>query len=201
MNIGIDFDNTILTYDRVFHHHALRLGLIAADAARDKQEIRDLIRLLPDGETKWIELQGLVYGQHIDEADFAPGIEGFFRSCRTHGARIFIISHKTRYPARGPRYDLRQAALGWIEARGLTKAFGVSLQDCFFADTMEEKLARIAASGCACFIDDLAEVLVHPAFPGRVSKILYSANPFPDLPPDIAVYGSWGEIRHAVFGE
>lgn len=200
MRLGIDFDNTILTYDRVFQHHALKLGLITTGVGRDKREIRDRIRLLPDGEAKWIELQGLVYGKHIDEAELAPGIDTFFRNCVARGARIFIISHKTRYPARGPRYDMRQAARNWIEARGLTSVFGISPEDCFFAGTLEEKLARIAASGCGCFIDDLVEVLTHPAFPPGVTKILYDANSAPGPYPDIVACGSWDEIRKTVFG-
>lgn len=200
MNIGIDFDNTIVSYDRVFHHHAARLGHIPPHTAMSKREIRDLIRILPDGESKWIELQGLVYGHHIDEASFAPGVHGFFRRCTEHSVRVFIISHKTRYPALGPRYDLREAAARWIEQKGLTSDFGLSLSDCFFTDTLEEKLARVSANRCAYFIDDLVEVLAHPAFPGESKKILYSVMPLPNLPGDIVQFGSWDAIRAFVFG-
>ena len=61
MRIGIDFDNTIITYDDVFRATALGRGLIKEDfAGRSKQAIRDHIRLLPDGEIAWQRLQGQV---------------------------------------------------------------------------------------------------------------------------------------------
>lgn len=201
MNIGIDFDNTIVTYDRVFHRHGVRLGLIPPHTVMNKRVIRDLIRTLPDGEAKWIKLQGLVYGQYIDEAEFAQGIHHFLKSCASHSARIYIISHKTRYPALGPCYNLREAAARWIERQMLTSEFGIAIEDCLFVDTREEKLSRLAATGCGYFIDDLVEVLSHPAFPAEVVKILYCAAPTPALPRDIIHFGSWDGIRTFVFGE
>ena len=201
MKIGIDFDNTIVTYDKVFHHHAVRLGLIPADMVMSKREIRDAIRQLPDGESRWIELQGLVYGLHIDEAEFSPGIERFLSACKNRSVRIFIISHKTPYPALGPRYDLREAARKWIEGKGMTSRFGFSMDDCFFADTMAEKLTRIAACCCDYFIDDLLEVFSHPEFPGGVRKVLYSSGPDRDDPESIDKFNNWDDIHEFVFGE
>lgn len=201
MHLGIDFDNTIVSYDRLFHRHAVMRGHLPPDApSMGKREIRDRIRLLPEGETRWIELQGLVYGKHIDEAEPAPGLDRFLTACASQAVRVFIISHKTRYPALGEQYDLRQAAAGWITKQGLAAQFGLSPADCFFVDTVEEKLALIGTTGCTLFIDDLAEVLQHPAFPPGVGKILYSAPPMPDLPPDIRQFDTWEEIRTHVFG-
>ena len=50
LRIGVDFDNTIITYDDVFLSTARERGLVGADFAGRKQAIRDTIRLLPDGE-------------------------------------------------------------------------------------------------------------------------------------------------------
>jgi len=49
MLIGIDFDNTLVTYDEVLREAALARALIDTDFAGTKQEIRDGIRVLPDG--------------------------------------------------------------------------------------------------------------------------------------------------------
>src|SRR4029453_7135915 len=65
MLLGIDFDNTLVTYDQLFRVVALAGGLIDPDFAGTKQEIRDRIRLLPDGELAWQRLQGFVYGKGI----------------------------------------------------------------------------------------------------------------------------------------
>jgi hypothetical protein len=200
MKIGIDFDNTIVTYDKVFHRHAVRLGLISDDVAMNKREIRDTIRLLPQGAAKWTELQGLVYGLYIAEAEFAPGIERFLRTCKKQSVRTFIVSHKTMFPARGPQYNLRDAAQKWIDQRAEIAQFGFSRDDCFFLSTLAEKLAKVAECGCDYFIDDLVEVLVDPQFPNGVRKVLYSANLYEDIPETISKFSSWDEIHEFVFG-
>ena len=41
MLIGIDFDNTIVCYDRVFHKAALEKGLIPADLPPSKGRVRE----------------------------------------------------------------------------------------------------------------------------------------------------------------
>ena len=61
IRIGIDFDNTIVTYDDVFFKYAFDMGLISKDVKKKKQIIRDTIRKLPDGEAKWIELHAILY--------------------------------------------------------------------------------------------------------------------------------------------
>ena len=65
MRIGIDFDNTIITYDEVFRAAARAQGLIEPGFDGSKQAVRDAIRLLPDGELTWQKLQGQVYGKGI----------------------------------------------------------------------------------------------------------------------------------------
>ena len=78
MRIGIDFDNTIITYDDVFRVVARRRGLIGDGfGGRSKQAIRDHIRLLPEGEIRWQRLQGQVYGKGIAEATMFPGVAAF----------------------------------------------------------------------------------------------------------------------------
>jgi len=199
MHIGMDFDNTIVTYDGVFHKHALRLGLISGDVPMEKQAIRDTIRLLPGGEPKWIELQAIVYGYYIKDAGPAPGIERFLAECKKRGIRISIISHKTRYPAMGPQYDLREAAQKWIKDRGFLRSYGIAEDDVVFVGTLAEKLDEIKGRHCDIYIDDLAEVLDHPDFPAGVRKILYSTNAGRNL-EGITRFGTWDEIHEYLFG-
>ncbi|OGW33233.1 MAG: hypothetical protein A2X59_04220 [Nitrospirae bacterium GWC2_42_7] len=200
MHIGIDFDNTIVTYDNLFHKYALGLGLISSGVAKNKQVIRDTIRMLSDGNDKWTELQGLVYGTHMDEAEIFEGVRNFLDKCREMSAKVSVISHKTIYPALGPRVNLREAARKWIEANGFYSEFGLSENDIVFEETLAGKLSRISERGCTYFIDDLPEVLLHPDFPSNVAGILYAKNTGKEIPGNLLHFENWDEIREYFFG-
>src|SRR5262245_26350837 len=177
MRIGIDFDNTVITYDAVFLAAASQRGLIDASFRGNKQAVRDAIRLLPEGELAWQRQQDHVYGQGIGGASMFAGVYDFLRRCRSEGRAILIVSHKTEYGHHDPsRVNLRQAALGWMKDHGVigTSEFAVPTESVFFEDTRADKLARIAALGCTHFIDDLEEVLTDPDFPPGVTRILFS---------------------------
>jgi hypothetical protein len=203
MRIGIDFDNTVITYDDVFLAAAKERGLIDASFQGGKQAVRDAIRLLPDGELAWQRLQGHVYGQGIGKAAMFEGVHDFLRRCRREGQPIVIVSHKTEYGHHDPtRVNLRQAALGWMRENGVIGAseYAVPADSVFFESTRAEKLARIAALGCTHFIDDLEEVLTDPDFPPGVTRILFSegAPAAPDTP--YVVCPTWRHIEKQVFG-
>ncbi len=95
--IGIDFDNTLVNYDRLIHSIALERGLIPADTAKNKKTIRDAIRRFPAGEIEWQRLQAVLYGPGMKEARLARGVKPFFELAGRCGARVYIISHKTEF--------------------------------------------------------------------------------------------------------
>lgn len=201
MRIGIDFDNTLIDYDRVFLDAARERGLVGADLQGSKREVRDAIRLLPDGELAWQRLQGHVYGAGIGGAVLFEGAGEFLRECRARGLDLFVVSHKTRYGHLDPtRVDLRQAALGWMKGQGFFAAdgFGLDPRHVFFEETRAAKLARIAALGCTHFIDDLEEVFADPDFPPGVRGILFASTAI--ACPEI-VCPEWRDVARAVFGE
>lgn len=179
LRIGIDFDNTLIDYDQVFLDAARERGLVAEDFRGSKREVRDAIRLLPEGELAWQRLQGHVYGAGIGGAVMFDGADTFLRRCRALGLDVFIVSHKTRYGHLDPaRVDLREAALGWMGTHGFFGAdgFGLRRENVFFEETRSAKLARIAALDCTHFIDDLEEVFADPEFPAGVRRILFAAE-------------------------
>jgi len=178
MRIGIDFDNTIIDYDRVFNLAACQQRLLDAGFAGSKREVRDAIRLLPDGEFAWQRLQGYVYGAGIGGATPFAGFDRFLCRCRDRGLPVFVVSHKTRYGHYDPaRVDLRQAALGWMAEQGLLRGDGALRADrIFFEDDRANKLQRIASLGCTHFIDDLEEVFADPGFPAGVARILFATT-------------------------
>lgn len=168
MRIGIDLDNTIVCYDGLFHQVAVRRGLIPSDVATDKQAVRDFLRA--DGRNdQWTELQGSVYGIAMSGAKPFPGFAEFLAQAASSGSDIFVISHRTRFPYAGPRYDLHQAAREWL-AENVKE---LCEQRVFLEETLEAKLQRISTQRCDVFIDDLPELLLHAEFPAQVERICF----------------------------
>ena len=205
VRIGIDFDNTIVTYDHVFLTAARARGLVPSGFSGGKKAVRDRIRLLPDGELCWQKLQGYVYGAGIRAATMIDGVEGFLERCRAEGAEVMIVSHKTEYGHFDPmRVNLRTAALEWMQAQGLFEGsrYGLSPDGVFFEGTRADKLARIASLSCTHFVDDLAEVMDDPQFPPGVARILFAqAEERNSSAPPYAVCSSWQAIEAEVFDE
>jgi hypothetical protein len=202
VRIGVDFDNTIVTYDEVFRACARNCGLIDAKFTGRKQAIRDFIRLLPDGELTWQRLQGQVYGQGIVDATMFAGVDSFLRRCRAEKCPVVVVSHKTEYGHYDPaRINLRRAALDWMTAHGFFCAdgYGIPADSVFFESTRPEKLARIASLGCTHFIDDLEEVLADPGFPSDVQPILFSDGQDASNGARYAVCPTWAAIEGRIF--
>jgi hypothetical protein len=201
MLIGIDFDNTLVTYEQVFRDVAIARGLIGPDFAGTKQEIRDQIRLLPDGDLAWQRLQGFVYGKGIANAQIFQGADVFLRRARAEGAPVVVVSHKTEYGHYDPdRVNLRESARAWMRTNGFfaSSGFGIPAENVFFEGSRAEKLERIARLGCSCFIDDLEEVLGDPDFPVGISRILFSQSK-PVRAAPYTVCTSWRQIEEHVF--
>jgi len=199
MRIGIDFDNTIVCYDRVFHDLALSAGLIPKSVPVRKQAVRDHMR--DNGlEDLWTEMQGIAYGKAIHQAQPYPGALDTMAQLKDAGADLRIISHKTRTPYRGEAYDLREAAMNWLNTNGFfneTRS-GLSPDRVAFAESKDEKLHMISDVGCRCFIDDLSEFLSVPNFPPNVQRIWF--NPDQTQVSDIGLtsVGSWPEAGRAI---
>jgi phosphoglycolate phosphatase-like HAD superfamily hydrolase len=173
VRIGIDFDNTIACYDGVFHKAALEQGLVPADLPDSKNAVRD--HLVGCGrEDDFTLLQGTVYGARMDLVAPYPGVASFLGRARAAGHRPLIVSHKTRYPIRGPRHDMHAAAQEVLVRHGLVGDGGVRPQDVYFEPTKEAKIARAAGLGCDLFIDDLLDVL--QAFPAGMRRILFDPD-------------------------
>ncbi len=177
MIIGVDFDNTIVCYDGLFHKLAVQQGLIPSGIAPAKNAVRDHLRQIGQ-EDRWTELQGYIYGPGMSQAQLYPGVLEFFDRCRREGVEVFIISHRTRHPFRGEQYDLHEAARVFLAAHGFDDParIGLPLDHICFHETKAEKIARINATGCTHFIDDLPEVLSAPELNENVVRVLFDPN-------------------------
>jgi hypothetical protein len=170
MRVGVDFDNTIVRYDDVFRRVAAEQDLIPPTLRPGKQAVRDYLRA-QGKEEDWIRLQGAVYGPGMTHATPFEGVFESFAALKAAGAEVFVISHRTRYPFRGPQHDLHAAANDWLRTTG--HVGDLDRDRIFFETTKEAKLARIRACACTHFIDDLPEFLTLADFPPGVERILF----------------------------
>ena len=202
--VGIDLDNTLVCYDDLLHRAAWEERLIKDSLPKNKEMIRDAIRLLPDGEGRWTRLQAIIYGPRMRAAALFEGSGAFLRHCARSGMQTVIVSHKTRYAALdGKPVDLRQSAMEWLEAKGFFSDFGFSRSDVYFESTRAEKIERIQALRCTHFIDDLAEVFAEEAFPMETRKLLFAphgAAPAGSGAPALT-FTNWDELDRFFFDD
>ncbi len=196
MRIGVDLDNTIVCYDGIFRQAALELGLTPLPLKGDKITVRDYLRL-QDKEEDWIHLQGHIYGPGMQVAKPYDGAQDFIR-VMNRSAEIFIISHRTRHPYGGKKYDLHAAASRWLEDHSIIGSGkdGIKIEQVFFELTLEAKVNRIKQCQCTHFIDDLPRVLDHREFPTTVSGILFdTSGKNSDKRASYQSLSSWSDIR------
>lgn len=201
MRIGIDFDNTIICYDKVFAAVARQRGLVPEGWDGLKTDLRDYLRSRAGGELAWQGLQGFVYGKGIGGAEIYPGVREFLSACRTAGASVYVVSHKTRFGHQDPDgVDLREAARGWLRGAGLIDAADAALaaDNVYFEETLTAKAERLARLELNIFIDDLADVFEQPHFPRATRAILFTQSQ-PPHPDRCEALASWADIRRGVF--
>ncbi len=170
---GVDFDNTLISYDALAHALAREHGLIPSHFSIHKERIRDHIRQ-NFGDEEWQKIQAVIYGAKIGEAILSPGADIFLQECHRRKIPVHIVSHKTEVSnlLQGG-VNFRHAALKWMEGKLFFTRLGVRQQDVHFASTRGEKVNMIQQTQCTHFIDDLEEVFHEPGFPHGVKKILY----------------------------
>lgn len=196
-HIGIDFDNTIVNYGDLFFKSAFDLKLISGKHSRTKGKIRDSIRSLPNGESKWQTLQAQVYGSRLTEANIMEGFEEFVMHCRKRNVFISIISHKTEYPSLYPDLNLRKTADKWLHDNRFfhSPLLGFKRDDIFFESTRKDKIKRIKTIGCTHFIDDLVEVLNDSDFPVQVQRFLFSPYVQEEKSASLTCLSSWHHAK------
>ena len=158
--LGLDFDNTLVRYDKLFHQLAIEKGLIEKTLPADKTTIRDYLRGQGRDE-QFTMLQGEVYGLRILEAEPAEDMLKALGEMHQRGVSMVLVSHKTRRPYKGPAYDLHKATWGWLEKHDFfdPDGLGWSREQVFLEESKQAKVARIEALGCTHYVDDLPEIL------------------------------------------
>ena len=195
MVIGVDFDNTIVSYDFLFKQLALEQALVPSDFPANKTLIRDHLRS-SGREPLWTAMQREAYGPRMSNALPFPGVKSAIARLIQSGLEVRIISHKTRLPLAGAPFDLHSAARSWLEKEGFwTSLVGMRQEQVFFEPSKELKIARIASEGCAAFIDDLPEILASPLFPVAVRRYLFDPEGIHPCLEGLDVLSDWDGFR------
>jgi hypothetical protein len=192
VRIGLDLDNTLIDYEAALTATGIALGAVPAGVRLSKRDVRDRIRALPDGETRWIEVQAHVYGPGIDGARLYPGVPEFIAAARERGIELAIVSHKTEYAVAAPDGPSLRAC-----ARDFLRKHEIELP-VYFESTRSEKCARLARLGITHAIDDLIEVFDDAAFPPGIERWLfapYGSQPHPTVDRHFV---TWRELREAI---
>ncbi len=201
--IGVDFDNTIACYDRVFTSVAFEMGLILEPAFFTKDDVKKNIHLSDLGDTNWQKLQGQVYGKFMYLATVFSGFTEFLKLAKLSGHEVFIVSHKSAYGHFDEnKIPLRDEALKWLIENKFVgnDPLMIPKENVFFEATRQEKIDRIKLINCTHFIDDLQEVFDEESFPFSVSKYLFD----PASKGKAKSYqfeGSWRSISKSILGD
>ncbi len=201
MQIGIDFDNTIIDYNDLLISMVKERHWLSDINLKSKKQIKDSLHRQPDGITKWKTLQTLLYGELIEKAKIMKGILPFLEKCLRNKISVFIISHKTHYAEMNPEIDLRQAALSWLKSNRFFNPDLTNLHrgSIYFENTQKDKVKRIKKLKCTHFIDDLEEVLSHPEFPADVKRYHLSKDTVNHNNKLFLSFSNWKEIENAIF--
>ena len=164
-----------------------------------KKIIRDYL-IQKNIEEEFTLIQAEVYGRRILEAkptkNFIQSIQNINK--RVEFLDIFIVSHKTKNPYKGPKYDLHSAALSWLEKNLFFEILGINLprQNVYFELTKENKIKKIETLGCTHFIDDLPEILqmINP----NIKRVLYDPLDNYSQKTDFIHLRNWSDLNKMI---
>ena len=201
MRIGIDIDNTIICYDRVFAHVAMSQGFPVKSNA-SKNEVKKWFHER-EMQQAFTLLQGEVYGKFIDLASLFDGVLAFVDVAKRAGCHLFLVSHKTRYPLVGEKFDLHKSASRFLTDNNVISKYngvGVHSKNVFFECTLSRKINRIAALNLDFFIDDLLQVFQHSNFPKKTNFMHFSQDLSKTaLTDEFSAFRNWKQILSFLF--
>lgn len=195
--IGLDLDNTIVSYEKPLAKLLNQVPNIPSNVDRTKIGIRDYLRKM-DREHEWTILQGSLYGPEMMLAEPYPDAIKVINELHRYGFELHIISHRTRYPYAGEKYNLHVAASNWIK-KWIDSDRSAIRTISFFEDKVE-KIRAIESRGCNFFVDDLPEILISCCQDNGLVRILFDPEAKHKDEETYTSARSWSEIACIVNG-
>ncbi len=198
--IGIDLDNTIISYDDVFQLAANKFGLLDNNNFLSKESLRNQIRNQKNGEKKWQKLQGYVYGEGINEAVLFPGVYRFLWRCKERKIDVEIVSHKTEFGHfDSQKISLRDSATNFLKNHGLLDNKNPLIKKVTYKNSKKEKIDYIKQNNYEYFIDDLKEIIFSEDLEDQ-KGILFSRENLSFKNSNNVIAQSWEEVSQSVLG-
>lgn len=206
MRIGIDFDNTIASYEQIFYEIAqdantnIKLSNIGVSY---KTQLKTALSKRNNGDKEWQRIQGYVYGLGMPAAHIMYGFFDFILNCKINNWVVYIVSHKSQYGHFDKSFtQLRLAALDWMKNNNFFNDDDplISKNNIFFLDTQDLKIKKIQELNLDLFIDDLLEVFQNPLFPRKTLKFLLTRET-KKCTNDVQVFSSWNDISKYFFNK
>ena len=197
--IGIDFDNTIVTYDELFAAAAARAGAAplepmssgstkSARPSPHPARWRDAVAKAPS-RGLWPGIGG-----RVDVRRAGP-ISGPLPA--SIGADVYVVSHKTQYGHQDPdRTDLRMAARNWMQGSGLIGSADCcpSVSTASISKTRSPPRSTASRASSSMFSSTISSTCSSsPDFPQRTQSILF-AGADGSHPARFRRLASWAEI-------
>jgi len=155
MLIGIDLDNTIINYNKVYKKFLdvfdVKINL--------NHSLKDQVKFFLErnyGNSAWTKFQSLLYGPLSLEAELYSGFTDFI-NLNTSKCDFVIVSHRTS-KASGFS-DINLQTYGARSYEYLIKSC-VGDIDIFFENDENSKINKIISLKCDVFIDDLTKILI-----------------------------------------
>ncbi len=193
IKLGLDFDNTLIDYDEVFYKVAYQKDLIPKNIDRNKASVRKYL-VGANREEEFTLLQGEVYGSKILEAKKSEGMFETLNLLKNKGVNLIIVSHKTKFPYAGEKYNLHNAAKNWLIKNHFfdPNYLGMDEKDVYFEITKEKKINRIHKLNINFFIDDLESIL--EMINSDIERILYNPNNIEPKLKGIKEINNWRKL-------
>lgn len=168
--IAFDLDNTILDYETSLHKLRLDRAELDSISVYTKADFK-LHVVAKLGEDYWTELQGFLYTEYVAYSQIDPQFVELLNYLEANKWRTCIISHKTEFPYKGPKLNMRDCALKRLEVAGIEELLSDGVR---FFGTKLEKINYINLVKPDIYIDDLEEIL--DSLSNTITRLLFSST-------------------------
>jgi len=200
VNIGLDFDNTIVSYADAFRRICEDKASIPKEVKRSRSGVKDYL-LSSNQEDKWTLLQGELYGPGMR---YATPFDGCIEAIKALEERnkVYIVSHRSKKPYGGQDYELHNYAREWIKNHLSGSRLANEMKEYVsFHEALEQKVEAIRMLKLDIFVDDLEKVLLHPSFPENTERILFSQQTSVSLcNAGLRCVSQWSDIKCLLIG-